>query len=116
LDVCCFLWPLIHLSGFLFGFLKGEENQVREHFSNSSKKKKNVEQNLFLPYPLPKVKESTQVLCIHLKKAHVIFSFLLNVWMKEIHCKERIKKHKKLWIGQEQKCKTLNPCNCFIET
>ncbi len=36
-------------------------------------KEKNVEQKLFLPYPLPKDKECTQVLCVDLKKAHVIF-------------------------------------------
>jgi len=75
-------------------FSKGEENQARDHFSNSLKKIKNVKQNLFLPYPLPKDKESTQVLCIHLKKAHVIFSFLLNVCMKEIHCKKESKSTK----------------------
>jgi hypothetical protein len=96
LDVYCFLWPLIHPSGFLFGFQKEKEIKQGTIFQIFSKRKKYVEQNLFLPYPLPKVKESTQVLCIHLKKTHVIFSFLLNVWMKEIHGKETVKKYKKL--------------------
>jgi len=45
---------LIHSSGILLVFQKEKKIKQGTMFQTLSKRKKNVEQNLFLPYPLPK--------------------------------------------------------------
>jgi hypothetical protein len=83
-------------------------------FSNSLKKKKNIEQSLFVCYPLPKDKRKyTSCLCSLEGPCDFLVFFWMYGW-KKIHCKERVKKYKKSWwIGQEKMCKTLNPSNLF---
>jgi len=67
--------------GFYLDF-KGRKKSSKGPFFKFFQKEKKCKTKLIppLPTPLPKVKESTQVLCIHFNlKAHVIFSFPLYV-------------------------------------